>query len=78
MLWLSHAEFEHIGEAGLTTQKSWFQEKANWVKYLLVFGIVYILDHYTITHKYYNSKGIYNTRQKSRDPAKMLEPSNRV
>ena len=25
-----------------------------------------------------NSKGIYNTRQKSRDPAKMLEPSNRV
>ena len=49
-------------------------------KYLLAFGIVYILDHYTITvtHKYYNSKGIYNTRQKGRDPAKMLEPSNRV
>ena len=78
MLWLSHAEFEHIGEAGLTTQKSWFQEKANWGKYLLAFGIMYILDHYTITSKYYNSKGIYNTRQKSRDLAKKHEPSNRV
>ena len=46
MLWLSNVEFEHIDEAGLTTQKSWFQEKANWGKYLLAFGIVYILDHY--------------------------------
>ena len=63
MLWLSHAEFEHIGEAGLTTQKSWFQEKANWGKYLLDFSIVYILDHYTITRKYYNSKA-FTTRAK--------------
>ena len=54
MLWLSNMEFERIVEARLTTQKSWFQEKANRGKYLLAFGIVHILDHYTITCKYYS------------------------
>ena len=32
-------------------------------KYLLAFGIVNILDHYTIRHKYYNSKA-FTTRAK--------------
>ena len=61
-----------------TSVKPFDDTEETWGKYLLAFGIVYILDHYTITHKYYNSKGIYNTRQKSRDPAKMLDQSNRV
>ena len=54
-------EFEHIFEAGFMTEivvagKS--KVRIEREKYLLAFQVLCILDQYTITRKYYNSKGV--------------------